>query len=181
MAFRFGALPDSSATARKIIHLPRILMASPDYLGERGTPAMPSDLAHHSVITVRRPPSPTFSFRKDGRVTSVRVDSQLAITINEGATASAVAGLAASSENSAPAELEAGKLVRVLPDCDFGLNALFVRKNPKSPPHGHLPTSFSGISVLLSDGSGQGIAVSARHSPQLLIQYLYPTPAKTYC
>lgn len=156
-------------------------MASPDYLGERGTPAMPSDLAHHSVITVRRPPSPTFAFRKDGRVTSVRVDSQLAITINEGATASAVAGLAASSENSAPAELEAGKLVRVLPDCDFGLNALFVRKNPKSPPHGHLPTSFSGISVLLSDGSGQGIAVSARHSPQLLIQYLYPTPAKTYC
>ncbi|MDX8494786.1 hypothetical protein RFN29_24785 [Mesorhizobium sp. VK22B] len=31
-------------------------------------------------------PSPTFSFRKDGRVTSVRVDSQLAITINERAT-----------------------------------------------------------------------------------------------
>ena len=93
MAFRFGALPDSSATARKIIHLPRILMASPDYLGERGTPAMPSDLAHHSVIIGPAPPSPTFSFRKDGRVTSVRVDSQLAITINEGATASAVAGL----------------------------------------------------------------------------------------
>jgi DNA-binding transcriptional LysR family regulator len=61
----------------------------------------------------------------------VRVDSQLAITINEGATASAVAGLgiAASSENSARAELEAGQLVRVLPDWDFGsmeVNALFV-------------------------------------------------------
>jgi DNA-binding transcriptional LysR family regulator len=42
VAFRFGALPDSSATARKIIHLPRILMASPDYLRERGTPTMPS-------------------------------------------------------------------------------------------------------------------------------------------
>ena len=25
-------------------------MASPDYLRERGTPTMPSDLAHHSVI-----------------------------------------------------------------------------------------------------------------------------------
>jgi DNA-binding transcriptional LysR family regulator len=76
-------------------------------------------------------PSPTFSFRKDGRVASVRVDSQLAITINEGVTASAVAGLgiAASSESSAQAELEAGKLVRVLADWDFGsmeVNALFV-------------------------------------------------------
>lgn len=131
VAFRFGALPDSSATARKIIHLPRILVASPDYLRQRGTPAMPSDLAHHSVIIGPAHPSPTFSFRKDGRVTSVRVDSQLAITINEGTTASAVAGLGicAASEISAGAELETGQLVRVLPDWDFGsmeVNALFV-------------------------------------------------------
>jgi DNA-binding transcriptional LysR family regulator len=61
----------------------------------------------------------------------VRVDSQLAITVNEGATASAIAGLgiAASSESSARAELEAGQLVRVLTDWDFGsmeVNARFV-------------------------------------------------------
>jgi hypothetical protein len=70
-----------------------------------GTPTMPSELAHHSVIIGPAHPSPTFSFRKDGRVVSVRVDSQLAITINEGVTASAVArpGIAASSENSARA------------------------------------------------------------------------------
>ena len=99
-------------------------------------------------------PSPTFSFRKDGRVTSMPVDSQLAITINEGATASAVAGLgiAASSESSARAELEAGKLVRVLPDWDFAsmeMNALFVSGKTIKLPHEHLPTSFSGSSVLL--------------------------------
>lgn len=131
VAFRFGTLPDSSVTARKIIHLPKILLASPDYLRERGTPTMPSDLAHHSVIIGPAHPSPTFSFRKDGRVTSVRVDSRLAITIKEGATASAVAGLGitASSENITRAELQLGQLVRVLPDWDFGsmeVNALFV-------------------------------------------------------
>jgi DNA-binding transcriptional LysR family regulator len=138
VAFRFGVLPESSAMARKIIHLPRILIASPDYLQERGTPKMPSDLSYHSVIINPAPPSPTFRFRKDGRVTSVRVDSQLAITINEGATASAVAGLgiAASSENSARAELEAGQLTRVLPEWDFGsmeLNALFVNGKSVKP------------------------------------------------
>jgi DNA-binding transcriptional LysR family regulator len=131
VAFRFGALPDSSATARKIIHLPRILMASPDYLRNHGTPTIPSDLAQHSVIIGPAHPSPTFAFRKDGRVISVRVDGQLAITIDEGATASAVAGLgiAASSESSARTELEAGELERVLCDWDFGsmeVNALFV-------------------------------------------------------
>jgi DNA-binding transcriptional LysR family regulator len=63
----------------------------------------------------------------------VRVDSQLAITINEGTTASAVAGLgiAASSENSARAELEAGQLVGVLPDRDGSECALRQRKDHK--------------------------------------------------
>jgi DNA-binding transcriptional LysR family regulator len=94
-------------------------------------PTVPSDLSRHSVILSPAHPSPTFSFRQDGRVTSVRVDSPLSISTNEVATASAVAGLgiAASSENSVRAELDAGELVRVLPDWDFGsmeLNALFV-------------------------------------------------------
>jgi DNA-binding transcriptional LysR family regulator len=163
VAFRFGALPDSSATARKIIHLPRILMGSPDYLRERGTPTMPSDLAHHSVIIGPAHPSPSFSFRKDGRVTSVRVDSQLAITINEGATASAVAGLgiAASSESSARAELEAGKLVRVLPDWDFG--SMEVGKTIK--PAARAFADFLLRELLAAeDSSGEGIAVTARHS-----------------
>ncbi|MGX5733345.1 LysR family transcriptional regulator [Bosea thiooxidans] len=131
VSFQFGALPDSSATARRLIHQARILTASPNYLQERGTPTMPSDLTHHSVIISASHPSPTFSFRQDGRVTSVRVDSPLSITTNEVAVASAVAGLGivASSESSARAELDAKKLVRVLPDWDFGsqeLNALFV-------------------------------------------------------
>ena len=68
----------------------------------------------------------------------MRVDSQLAITINEGAMARAVAGLgiAASSENSAREELDAGKLVRMLPDWDFGsmeVNALFANGKTIKP------------------------------------------------
>lgn len=138
VSFQFGPLPDSSAMARKLIHQARILTASPDYLRERGTPTMPSDLAHHAMIISPAHPSPTFSFRKDGRVASVRVDSPLSITTNEVATASALAGLgiAASSENSARAEVEAGELVRVLPDWDFGsmeLNALFVSGKTVKP------------------------------------------------
>lgn len=131
VAFRFGSLPDSSAAARKVIDAPRILAAAPCYLEKRGTPTMPSDLAHHAVIIGPAHLSPTFSFRRDGRVASVRVESQLAVTINEGAIASAKAGLGivAASLNSARAELENGTLTRILPDWDFGsmeVNALFV-------------------------------------------------------
>ncbi|MGY3618217.1 LysR family transcriptional regulator [Bradyrhizobium sp. USDA 10063] len=131
VAFRFGSLPDSSATARKVIDAPRILAAAPFYLEEHGTPVMPSDLAHHAVIIGPAHLLPTFSFRKDGRVASVRVQSQLAVTITEGAIAAAKAGLGivASSLISAKAELESGALVRILSEWDFGsmeVNALFV-------------------------------------------------------
>lgn len=110
---------------------PRILAAAPSYLEERGTPLMPSDLAQHAMIIGPAHLSPTFSFSKDGRVASVRVKSQLTVTINEGAIAGAKAGLGivAVALNSARAELDSGTLVRVLPDWDFGsmeVNALFV-------------------------------------------------------
>src|SRR5262249_28374506 len=116
---------------RKVIGVPRILAAAPVYLEERGTPLTPSDLADHAVIIGPAHLSPTFSFRKDGRVASVRVQSQLAVTIIEGAIAGAKAGLGmlAASLISAKAELESGTLVRILPDWDFGsmeINALFV-------------------------------------------------------
>ena len=102
--------------------------ASPDYLQGRGMPTMPSDLGRHSVIIGPAPP------RRLSPSARTAVSPPCALTASslspsEGATASAVAGLTASSENSARAELETGQLVRVLPDRDFGsmeVNALFV-------------------------------------------------------
>lgn len=131
VAFRFGSLPDSSATARKLMEDRRVLLAAPSYLKEHGTPLMPSELARHAVIIGPAHLSPTFSFSKDGRFASVRVKSQLTVTINEGAIAAAKAGLGVvgTALNSARDELESGALVRVLSDWDFGsmeVNALFV-------------------------------------------------------
>lgn len=138
VSFQFGPLPDSSATARKIMHQRRVLSASPTYLAEHGVPTVPSDLASHAVITSPAHPSPTFSFRKDGRVVSVRVESGLMINVNEGAIMSAVAGLgiAASSESSVRKEVDAGVLIRLLPDWDFGsmeINAVFVSGKAAKP------------------------------------------------
>jgi DNA-binding transcriptional LysR family regulator len=117
--------------ALKVIDAPRILAAAPFYLKEHGTPLTPSDLARHAIIIGPAHLSPMYSFRKEGRVASVRVHSQLAVTITEAAIAAAKAGLGivASSLISAKAELESGALVRILSDWDFGsmeVNALFV-------------------------------------------------------
>jgi DNA-binding transcriptional LysR family regulator len=50
VAVRIGSLPDSNLIAKRIGTVRRILIASPEYLARRGTPAMPADLKLHSVI-----------------------------------------------------------------------------------------------------------------------------------
>ncbi|MBY5590910.1 hypothetical protein HFO49_26060 [Rhizobium leguminosarum] len=50
VALRFGALTDSTATARKIGVSRRLLVASPEYLARAGTPKLPIDLPRHSLI-----------------------------------------------------------------------------------------------------------------------------------
>lgn len=50
VAVRIGLLPDSSLIAKRISAVRRVLVASPDYIARRGTPASPADLRLHSVI-----------------------------------------------------------------------------------------------------------------------------------
>jgi DNA-binding transcriptional LysR family regulator len=50
VAVRIGTLNDSTAVARKIGTVHRVLVASPTYLARAGTPRSPSDLSEHTVI-----------------------------------------------------------------------------------------------------------------------------------
>lgn len=111
----------------------------------------------------------------------MRVDSQLAITVNEGATASAVAGLgiAVSSQNSARADLEAGQLMRVLPDRDGSEWALHQRKDHKACRTGIYEVLSQGAPSCLGRLRPGSIAATTGHSPQSLIQYLYLTLAES--
>src|ERR1700726_3871223 len=50
VALRFGPLSDSTATVRRILVWPRILVASQAYLDKVGAPLTPADLAQHAII-----------------------------------------------------------------------------------------------------------------------------------
>jgi DNA-binding transcriptional LysR family regulator len=123
VALRIGSLADSSAVARKIGVVHRVLAASPDYLAKVGTPHTPSDLTDFSIVV-----GPAgrgmegWVFKKNGKTTSVRVDGRFILNGAEGATAAAVAGLGIVSSGalSMLKELESGLLVRVLPEWEMG-------------------------------------------------------------
>ncbi len=130
VAFRFGALPDSTATARSLGVTRRLLIASPAYLKKAGVPETPGSLAKHAMIIGPADGGRSWSFQRNGSVMSVRVDGRLAISANEGAVAAALAGLGIVSNViwGCRAELASGTLVRVLADWQMEvveLNAVF--------------------------------------------------------
>lgn len=114
LAFRFGALPDSNAMARRLGRFERVLVASPNYLLRAGTPLNPADLSQHAVVA--SPSGTVWTFERDGREVSVRVGGRLGSDLNEASIAAAVAGLGITqtSELGCSTELANGVLVRVL-------------------------------------------------------------------
>lgn len=118
IAFRLGAMPDSTMLARRLGEAPRILAAAPRYLQGRPPISTPEDLRAHSLIVGPGVVPPTLEFRQDDRRVSVRAEGRITCAANEGATALARAGLGitVSSLWGVSRELEAGALIVVLPD-----------------------------------------------------------------
>src|SRR3982075_2035881 len=93
VAFRFGALPDSTATARRVLSWPRVLAAARAYLDRAGVPDTPADLPQHAIILGPGSLGGHWSFRRDDGATSFQVKGRLIVRASEGAIAAAGAGL----------------------------------------------------------------------------------------
>jgi DNA-binding transcriptional LysR family regulator len=149
VAFRFGALADSNATARKLVTWPRALAAAPSYL--RTAPALniPADLAAHAIIVGPHGVG-DWTFRKGGTATSVRLEGRLRITVLQGAYLAAVEGMGIVL-TTLPAfrrEFESGALVQVLPEWDLGsvdVHALFTSGRAAKPSARAIVAYFADI------------------------------------
>jgi DNA-binding transcriptional LysR family regulator len=121
VAFRFGPLGDSTATARRLGSIERVLIASPAYLRRAARPKTPADLNSHAIIAGPMS-TESWAFEKDGRRVSLRLECRLFVSGNEGLVAAAVAGLgiAMTSAIASRKELANHSLVRVLPDWQLG-------------------------------------------------------------
>lgn len=118
VAIRLGKLDDSAFGARRLTRLQPLVVAAPGYLKRRGTPKSPADLAAHDCIF-----GPggfgrtTWSFRKGDSVVSVNVTGRATTNSGPGVLASVIAGMGIAMVPSvaAKAEIEAKRLMRLLP------------------------------------------------------------------
>jgi DNA-binding transcriptional LysR family regulator len=117
VAIRLGRLADSTATAKRIATIPRVVVASPDYLAHHGAPETPNDLGRHRIIggTAAAVPA-AWRFERKGQESAIKLEPHFSTDENEGAIAAAVAGFGITSTSgwACRRELENGALVRVL-------------------------------------------------------------------
>ena len=117
LAVRIAHLPDSSLVARQVGDMPRIVVASPDYLARRGEPNTPAAIAAHETIQFGATAAPPdWRFVEDGR--EVRVASTPRFTTNSSDAAiqyaEAGGGLTRVMFYQAAAALKVGRLKIVL-------------------------------------------------------------------
>jgi DNA-binding transcriptional LysR family regulator len=119
VAVRIGAMADSGLMARRVGAVRRVVVASPAYLAEHGTPLTPGDLARHvTIVSVARGGLLEWRFRDGGRERVVRLTPRLTVNDIEAMLVAARSGFGVVRALSYQVveELKAGSLVRLLAD-----------------------------------------------------------------
>ncbi len=119
VAIRLGRLSDSTATSKHIATIPRVIVASPDYVTRHGQPETPEDLFRHRIVGGTASAVPTaWRFHRDGQEVAPKLEPHFLTDENEGAIAAAVAGLGVTSTSGWACRrlLSNGTLMRLLPE-----------------------------------------------------------------
>ncbi|KRB94198.1 LysR family transcriptional regulator [Noviherbaspirillum sp. Root189] len=130
LGIRFGELPDTRLTARKIMSNARFLCASPAYLKKMGEPRTPLELSTHRCILHRQNDDAhgIWRLQKGRRTESVKVGGTL--SSNDGDVVLKWAldghGILMRSEWDVAKYLDSGRLRLVLPDYKLAPADLFV-------------------------------------------------------
>jgi DNA-binding transcriptional LysR family regulator len=86
IGLRFGPLPDSSLTVRKVATSPRLVSGAPAYFERVGVPTTPAELIKHAAViyTQDRGGSDTWSFHQGASEMSVSISGRPRVSGGEG-------------------------------------------------------------------------------------------------
>jgi len=119
LAIRITETPPPGLAGRPLIQIRHLVCASPRYLGERGTPMHPRDLAEHSCLYLGEDERDRhWRFQKDGAEATVRVSGRYVANQSEVRLGGALQhlGIASLPESTARAALGSGELMSLLDD-----------------------------------------------------------------
>lgn len=120
-AFRIGTLADSGDVAQRVGRVRRVLVGAPDYLAGAPPLGAPRDLLAHRLIRFQPlTPAGHWTFYPEGRALTQRPAAAFATNSADIAIAEALrgGGLCLALSYQVHEHLQAGRLVRLLPDCE---------------------------------------------------------------
>lgn len=119
VAIRFGTLPDSGLHARRLGETGRIVVASPEYLAQAGTPQTPADLKNHNCLDFSfRRLEPGWPFRENGQDFILAINGNVLANNGETLVELALQGIGITRVGSFHVQqaLASGQLVPLLED-----------------------------------------------------------------
>lgn len=122
VALRMGTLSDSTMTARRIARSRRVVVGTPAYFAESGTPHTPAELSQHQAIVYSlRGGGESWSFSQNGKETAVVVSGRMSVSAAEGIRAAVFGdmGIAVASEWMFSPEIADGTVVTILDDWEL--------------------------------------------------------------
>ena len=122
VAVRVGTLRDSTLVSRPFASQSMVLVASPAYLRERGTPTRVEHLTGHDAVLFRMPSSGkdrTWQFRQRGKPVELHPPTRVRLNDGEGVLEAARLGLGVAQlpDYFVQDAIARGELVEVLPQC----------------------------------------------------------------
>ncbi len=154
LAIRIGILRDSTLIARKLVEMPPIVCASPDYLDRHGRPDNPMALPTHVCLLDNNQVEPgVWRFGKGDEEQAIRLEGAVRANSPGALGQMALGGLGIARLPLYVVEdaLAAGKLEQLLPDFgaeEFGVYALY-------PPNRHLTRRVRALIDHLATELGQ--------------------------
>ena len=139
MAVRIARLPSSSLVSRQLTSTRMVLCASPDYLRRHGTPAHPSDIASHAVITYTLlATGDQWEFQGPDGTVAVKVLPRMRTNSGDTCCAAAIGhhGIVLQPSFLVAPFLASGQLVEVLPQyraIELGVYALYPSRKHLTP------------------------------------------------
>jgi DNA-binding transcriptional LysR family regulator len=134
------------------------VVGAPAYLETHGRPRVPPDLVNHQCIRVRLPNGALYRWRFEKRGQTVQIDANGPITLDESSLARTAVlegvGLGFFMEQDVRADIEAGRLVRVLKDWTPPLAGLCLYYPGRRNPSAALK-AFIGLARELSGRAGR--------------------------
>jgi DNA-binding transcriptional LysR family regulator len=128
LAIRTLPARDSALVARPIVGLPRVLVASPDYLAHHGAPRTPADLVRHNCLDPSGAAHATWSFHGPKGRSAVRISGTLHANSSIVVRHAALNGLGIAILRAYLVDdsINEGTLVRVLEDYAIDERTLYV-------------------------------------------------------